>query len=163
SGLGAPREERLPPESVPPFSVTGVRNHRLVCRFGPAFWQGDALVPVRGLVLAVAAGSLQGLGEMLSENGVIRVGVDARCLNRPPLRGMGRYLCEAIARISAREPVRWQLFADRPDLPLHLPPVENLDARVFEFRGYRFRLWEQMALPWSARRTGVDLLHCPAS
>src|SRR5437763_7794197 len=100
---------------------------------------------------------------MPSRDELIRVGADARCLNRPHLRGMGKYLSEVIARSCACQAVRWELLADRPDLPLHLPVNAGVTAHVFDCRGYRFHLWEQLALPRRARRCRVDVLHCPAS
>jgi glycosyltransferase involved in cell wall biosynthesis len=59
--------------------------------------------------------------------------------------------------------VEWELFADRPDLPLHLPTAPKLNVHLFECRGYRFHSWEQIALPRRIAKLGVDLLHAPAS
>src|SRR5262249_14467897 len=83
-------------------------------------------------------------------------------LNREHVRGMGRCLWELLTR-ARHLGVEWHLLADRPDLPLHLP--KELDAAVdlFECRGYRFRTWEQLALPRRASRLHSTLLHCPAS
>lgn len=100
---------------------------------------------------------------MSSKEDLIRVGVDARCLNRPHLRGIGKYLWEIIDRSSATQGIHWEIFADRPDLPLHHPTNADLTAHVFDCRGYRFHVWEQLALPNRARRCRVDVLHCTAS
>jgi len=100
---------------------------------------------------------------MPGSRGRLRIGVDARCLNVAHLRGMGRYLAEVLARIGKCEDVEWRLFADRPDWPLHLPEAEHLTTDVFELRGYRFHSWEQIGLPWRARRAGVDVLFCPGT
>jgi alpha-1,3-rhamnosyl/mannosyltransferase len=94
---------------------------------------------------------------------MIRVGVDARCLNCAHLRGMGKYLFQVIRHASAEGAVAWELFAQRPDLPLHLPQVNAIRAHCFETRGYRFHRWEQLSLPRQARRRRVDALHCPSS
>lgn len=93
----------------------------------------------------------------------LRVAVDARCLNVPHLRGMGKVLYELIRRTAASGAVHWHLLADRPDRPMHAPAEGNIEARIFETRGYRFHSWEQWSLPNAARKAGVDLLHAPAT
>lgn len=99
---------------------------------------------------------------MLPGNELIRVGLDGRALNGEHLRGMGRCLWELIARGARRHAIRWEVLADRPDLPLHLPGGIDVGCRLFEQRGYRFHCWEQWALPRAVARLKVDLLHCPA-
>jgi alpha-1,3-rhamnosyl/mannosyltransferase len=93
----------------------------------------------------------------------LTIGADARCLNVAHLRGMGKYLWHVIDRTAKEPGVRWHLFADRPDLPMHTPASAQAKADVFEMRGYRFRTWEQIGLPWRAVRTGVHLVHSPGS
>jgi glycosyltransferase involved in cell wall biosynthesis len=96
-------------------------------------------------------------------DGLIRVALDARSINQVHLRGMGRCVWELVARGRARHDVHWELFTDRPDLPIHLPPVEGLNVHAFEVRGYRFHSWEQFACPYRARKLGVDLMHGPST
>ena len=72
-------------------------------------------------------------------------------------------MCQVIQRTEKITHVRWRLFADRPDLPLQVPSTAAVTAELFELRGYRFRAWEQIGLPWRASHYGVDVLHCPAS
>jgi glycosyltransferase involved in cell wall biosynthesis len=91
------------------------------------------------------------------------VGVDARCLNGKHLRGMGKYLWEVIARADRRHEVAWELFGDQPELPLRCPPVRRARVHLFTCRGFRFRSWEQLALPNRCRRLRVDVLHSTAT
>jgi glycosyltransferase involved in cell wall biosynthesis len=93
----------------------------------------------------------------------LRLGLDARCLNRQHLRGMGKYATELVERLGNYLPVRFTLLGDRPDLPFHKPRIDEAPVRLFDCRGYRFHSWEQWALPREAARLGVDLLHCPGS
>ena len=93
----------------------------------------------------------------------LHVAVDARCLNVPHLRGMGKVLYELVRRTARSGAVRWQLLANRPDLPMTAPDENNVEARIFETRGHRVHSWEQWSLPRAARRLGVDLLHAPAT
>lgn len=90
----------------------------------------------------------------------MRIGIDARCLNREHLRGMGRYVKDLLAAADLQQRQQWRLYGDRPDQPLHRPDVADLSASLFETRGYRFRWWEQAGLPRAARRDRVEVLHC---
>jgi alpha-1,3-rhamnosyl/mannosyltransferase len=96
-------------------------------------------------------------------NRKLRVAVDARCLNRVHLRGMGRYLREVVTDRAAGEQVEWELFADRPDLPFHFPERAGVRTEVFGCRGCRFHAWDQFAFPWLVARRRPDVLHCPAT
>ena len=91
----------------------------------------------------------------------LEVGVDARGLNSAQLRGMGKYLHALISRLSDARGIRWHLWSDRPDLPMHVPAADNVTVDRFEMRGFRFHAWEQLALPARARGAGADVLHCP--
>lgn len=92
-----------------------------------------------------------------------RVAVDARCLNRPHLRGMGKSLYEFVRRSAESGAVEWHLLADRPDLPMHAPVGNGIHLSIFETPGYRLHSWEQVSLPLAAKRRGVDLLFAPAT
>ena len=90
----------------------------------------------------------------------MKVGLVARCLNTPHVRGMGRYLHELLLQ-SAKDPdLDWTLLGDNPAQPLHVPPGVAAQQAVFNFRGDRFQLWEQMGLPRRAAAARLDLLHC---
>lgn len=88
----------------------------------------------------------------------MKIGVVARCLNTAHMRGMGKYVMELLRNSS--EDMSWHLFADNPALPLLHPEGPRFTPDVFEFRGDRFRLWEQLGLPLRARRMPLSLLHC---
>lgn len=96
-------------------------------------------------------------------DGPLRVAVDARCLNVPHLRGMGKALTELIRRTAESRAVQWHLLSNRPDLPMHVPAEAGCEVEVFETRGHRLHAWEQWSLPRRARQLGVDLLHAPAT
>lgn len=93
----------------------------------------------------------------------LRLAVDARCLNTSHLRGMGKLLYELVRRTSESGAVHWHLLADRPDRPMTMPQNDQVEASVFETRGYRFSTWEQWSLPRAARRINADVLHAPAT
>ncbi len=93
---------------------------------------------------------------------LLRLGIDARCLNTPHIRGMGKYASELIKNADALAKVEWRFFADRPDTVFH-KPVESGEIELFDLKGYRFNTWEQIGLPWQARRAGIDILHCIAT
>lgn len=93
----------------------------------------------------------------------MRIAVDARCLNVPHVRGIGKMVTEVVTRLAKRDLARFVLFADRPDLPMHVPRLTTVEAEVHSVRGYRWQRWEQLHLPWRARRSGCQLLHCVAN
>jgi glycosyltransferase involved in cell wall biosynthesis len=92
----------------------------------------------------------------------LTIGIDARSLTVDHLRGMGNYLCGMIGALAADQNLAWQFFSDRPDRPFHnpLPADRAAPLAAFDCPGFRFRLWEQAALPAQAWRRGVDVLHC---
>jgi glycosyltransferase involved in cell wall biosynthesis len=92
----------------------------------------------------------------------MRVGIDARCLNREHLRGMGKYV-HHLVRLAPAADVRWRLYARRPQAPMHTPGGAAAAVSYFDCPGDRFHAWEQCALPRRAQKDGIDLLHCPAS
>jgi alpha-1,3-rhamnosyl/mannosyltransferase len=92
----------------------------------------------------------------------LRVAVDARVLNVAHLRGMGKAVYELVRRTAASGAIEWHLLADRPDLPMRAPEADRIHTSVFEQKGHRFHLWEQLALPAAARRLEADLLHATA-
>lgn len=88
----------------------------------------------------------------------MKIGLVARCLNTAHVRGMGKYVYELMRNSS--EEMHWHLFADDPRHPLLHPPGPRFTPDIFEFRGDRFRLWEQVGLPQRARGLDLSLLHC---
>ncbi|MBN1912734.1 MAG: glycosyltransferase family 4 protein [Pirellulales bacterium] len=94
---------------------------------------------------------------------MMRIGVDARCLNVAHLRGMGKYVQEVISRIDQNADVHWCFFSDRPEWPFHIPEVRESHSEIFEMKGYRFRSWEQIGLPWRACRRRIQVMLCPST
>lgn len=92
-----------------------------------------------------------------------RIGIDARCLNTPHLRGMGKYVIELLTHINHLANVEWRFFADRPDMVFHSPLLIDAKLDLFDLKGYRFHTWEQVGLPWKAQHRGVNILHCTAT
>ncbi len=88
----------------------------------------------------------------------MKIGLVARCLNTAHVRGMGKYVMELLRHSS--EDISWHLFADDPRHPLLHPEGPRFTPDIFEFRGDRFRLWEQLGLPMRARRMPLSLVHC---
>ncbi|MBK8508756.1 MAG: glycosyltransferase family 4 protein [Candidatus Competibacteraceae bacterium] len=93
----------------------------------------------------------------------LRIGIDARCLNTPHLRGMGKYVIELITRTNRLTNIEWRFFADRPDTIFHKPLEIDGKVDLFDFKGYRFHTWEQIGLPWRSQRAGMHVLHCTAT
>ena len=93
----------------------------------------------------------------------LSVAVDARCLNVPNMRGMGKYVHEMISHMPNDRDIQWIFLSDRPDLPFHFPLVRNNKTFINDCRGYRFHVWEQLMLPLIARRQQAHVLHCAAT
>lgn len=89
----------------------------------------------------------------------MRIALDARSLNVDHLRGMGKVLRNVLATALASSEDEFVLLADEPRHPLHAPDHPRVTTRVWEQRGDRLRLWEQMALPAAAQRMHCDVLH----
>lgn len=90
----------------------------------------------------------------------VRIGISARTLNVGHLRGTGRYVQELLRNTLAEDGIAWTAFGNDPSRPFRAPEFFIGKSDVFEFRGDRFELWEQVGLPWRAWRGGAQLLHC---
>jgi alpha-1,3-rhamnosyl/mannosyltransferase len=90
----------------------------------------------------------------------LRVGVTARTLNVEHLRGTGRYVQELLRNTVAGDDLHWTAYGHDPSKPFRVPAPWHGTSDVFDFRGDRFQLWEQLGLPLHVRRQGIDLLHC---
>src|SRR4051812_3348330 len=91
------------------------------------------------LVLQVASlcpnrcSRLQGHSQESIGADMIRIGIDARCLNCDHLRGIGRYVLELLSQMTPKTDLQYRLYADRPDLPFHLPTsIDRASADEFE-------------------------------
>ena len=89
----------------------------------------------------------------------LNIGLIARTLNVPHLRGTGRYVQELLKNTQAGDGVCWTAFGHNPAQPFRVPADLRGRADVFDFKGDRFHLWEQLGLPLRLRRAGVQLLH----
>ncbi len=93
----------------------------------------------------------------------LRIGLVARCLNTTHIRGMGKYVFELIRQSQIHGDLDWCLFADDIREQMAIPQGAHAQADVFEFRGDRFHLWEQIGLPLRTFKRNIDLLHCTES
>lgn len=89
----------------------------------------------------------------------LNIGLIARTLNVPHLRGTGRYVQELLKNTQLADNVAWTAFGHDPSQPFRVPSDLQGRADVFNFRGDRFHLWEQLGLPLRLRGAGVQLLH----
>ena len=90
----------------------------------------------------------------------LQVAITARTLNVKHLRGTGRYVQELLRNTQPSDDVRWTAYGHDPSQPFNVPDPLQGRAEVFDFRGDRFHLWEQLGLPLKLRASGVQLLHC---
>ena len=91
------------------------------------------------------------------------IAVDGRPLNRHHLRGIGRYIQHLIELSAGNDDIRWLVLGDEPEEPFHLSPQPNVLVRPFDFKGYRWHTWEQIAFPARARLAGARVLFMPAT
>lgn len=90
----------------------------------------------------------------------MRVGVNARLLRAPSLRGWNRYTVNLLAHLPAFG-AELYLYTDRPIHPTHLG---RLVAGSFVIRiapPMRYPFWEQVWLPRSCAADHIDVLHTP--
>jgi glycosyltransferase involved in cell wall biosynthesis len=88
----------------------------------------------------------------------LKVGVNARLLGDPGLRGWNRYTVNLLAELPAQG-VELFLYSDRPIHPSHLARLPDGSYTVRMQEGLRLPIWEQRWLPRQCRIDGVDLLH----
>ncbi len=91
---------------------------------------------------------------------LLQVGVDARTLNVPHVRGTGRYIYEILRHIGPEDGVQWTVFGHDPSRPVLVPPNLTGSVETFSFRGHRFQAWEQIGLPLKLRRRPIQVMHC---
>jgi glycosyltransferase involved in cell wall biosynthesis len=93
----------------------------------------------------------------------LKIGLVARCLNTEHVRGMGKYVFELLRQLQDHNDLDWYVFADDINKPMTVPSDARAQTDVFEFKGDRFRLWEQIGLPLRTLKHDVDILHCTES
>lgn len=96
-------------------------------------------------------------------NGKVHIGVDARSLNLPFVRGIGSYLRNMLLELVKSDDFRFTLFGDRPEYAICIPESDLIRHEVFEVRGDRFSAWEQFGFPSRAKKLGADVLFCPGT
>ncbi|HWE37810.1 MAG TPA: glycosyltransferase family 1 protein [Isosphaeraceae bacterium] len=90
----------------------------------------------------------------------IRVGINARLLQSPSLRGWNRYTVNLLAELPGQgvEPV---LYTDRPIHEGHLARLPAGSFAVRQAPPMRLLRWEHRWLPGACAEDGVALLHSP--
>lgn len=96
----------------------------------------------------------------------MKIGIDARTLYAPVLKGIGVYLQNLLEGMIRLEPsAEFYLYYDARQKTVNRRPA---GAKVFERgitfpTGDRFHFWEQMALPRALSKDRISLLHSPAN
>lgn len=88
-----------------------------------------------------------------------RIGFDARLALREK-RGIGRSIAPLVRALKQRAPyLDLVCYVDRADTELRLQPW----CTLHRLPAVPVPLWEQLILPWAAKRDGCQILHCPAN
>lgn len=90
----------------------------------------------------------------------MKVGINARLLSAPTLRGWSRYTINLLRELPAQGA---ELFL-YTDQPLHQNHVDQLPRQSYQIRlapEMRYTLWEQYWLPRRCAADGVDVFHTP--
>ncbi len=90
----------------------------------------------------------------------MRVGVNARLLYDPAVRGWNRYTINLLSGLAAQG-VELVLYTDRPVHRSYLDRLPDGSYTVRLREGLRLPVWEQRWLPRRCDLDGVDLLHSP--
>ncbi len=90
----------------------------------------------------------------------MRVGVNARLLASPSLRGWNRYTVNLLRELPSLG-VELVLYADRELHPTHLARIPDGSYRVRVGSRGRYPYWEQVWLPQQAKCDEIDILHSP--
>ena len=91
---------------------------------------------------------------------MIRVGLNARLLHDPSLRGWNRYARNLAAALPGQG-VELVLYTDRPLDPSHLAALPAGSYTVRQSPRLIYPVWEQRWLPRQCGRDGVAVLHSP--
>lgn len=99
---------------------------------------------------------------MSTRNGerLLRIGINARLLNDPMIRGWNRYTINLLAELPAQG-VELFLYSQKPVHPVYL---ERLPAGSYQARscqGLRLPRWEHKWLPQQCKLDDIDILHSP--
>lgn len=91
---------------------------------------------------------------------MLKVLIDGRLVEKP--RGLGRYVRELLFSIGRQ---------NLSEFDIHVLVPKGSERRVAELGAFRIislprwpvPVWEQMLVPWWARRLRVDVVHCPCN
>jgi glycosyltransferase involved in cell wall biosynthesis len=92
----------------------------------------------------------------------MRVGVNARLLHAPTLRGWNRYTVNLVAGLGALG-VDLVLYTARPLSDVHGERLPRERCTVRASGPMRYPMWEQVWLPRACVTDRVDVLHCPVN
>ena len=90
----------------------------------------------------------------------MKVGINARLLQDPSLRGWNRYTINLLGELIALG-VELVLYTDAPLHPSHLERLRDGNFVVCLREGLRYPIWEQYWLPRQCEQDRVDVLHSP--
>src|SRR5258708_23799674 len=90
----------------------------------------------------------------------MRIGINARLLRDPTMRGWNRYTVNLLTELS-RGGIELLLYTDRPLHPAHLARFEPGSYKVVQAAPMRYAFWEQIWLPRQCSRDLIDVLHSP--
>jgi len=90
----------------------------------------------------------------------MRIGINARLLRDPTMRGWNRYTVNLVAELS-RSGVELILYSDRPVHAAHLARFAPDSCQVVQSPLMRYAVWEQVWLPRQCARDRIDVLHSP--
>ena len=90
----------------------------------------------------------------------MRVGINARLLASPDLRGWNRYTVNLLESLTQFD-VDLYLYSDAPLHPAHFERFDEARCHLRVSPRMKYLFWEQYWLPKQCRADHVDLLHCP--
>ena len=90
----------------------------------------------------------------------LRIGINARLLTAPTLRGWNRYAVNLLASLTDRD-MDLILYSDSEIHPDHLARLDGDHVTIRISPTMRYTQWEQFWLPRQCVRDGVDILHSP--
>lgn len=96
----------------------------------------------------------------------MRIGIDARTLYIPALKGIGIYLYNLLINISEidQENEYFLYYDSRQENFPRFPKAANfIEKGISIKKGDRFYFWEQIRLPLEIRRDKIDIFHSPGN
>jgi glycosyltransferase involved in cell wall biosynthesis len=91
------------------------------------------------------------------------IGVDARTVYSNSGRGIGNYLFQLVNAMLPQTDYRFKMYYEREPAKKPFPLSEQVQDRRLQIKGSRIFTWEQLALPRSLAKDGVQLLHSTAN